>query len=105
MTEKTSKNKVNLTIAFDLCDYSETLTFEQISNTLFVVACYLNNIDNLSAFTEEGIKQVQDWLTKNDINKFLDAKEAAYIIEEAEYSKKLFAKEIAGIKYKHPSSH
>jgi hypothetical protein len=77
-----------LRLPFKLCDFSETLTFDEITETLFVVAKYINNDDH-SMFDEKDVSLIENWLTKNDVNKFFEAKvraiHAQALLDEAKY--------------------
>ena len=102
--QKSNESLVNITLAFKLFDWSETLTFDQIMDTLFVIGQFINN-EKHPMFTEKDIKIIKAWLSKNSIDQFLQAKETALLAYENELNKELFAKEIMSTPYKHSRSH
>ena len=83
-------------LPFELHDYSETLTFDQVMDTLFIVGQYLNNEDH-SMFLSKDIPAVQEWLRRNDINKFFTAKHAALQAQAKIDESKEFAREIMNL--------
>jgi hypothetical protein len=69
------------------------LTFDEINETLFVVAKYINNTDH-SMFDEKDILSIEKWLTKNDVNKFFEAKIRAIRAQAQLDEAKYFAEDI-----------
>lgn len=96
--------RINVTLPFELHDWSETLTFTQITDTLFIVGQFLNN-DEHPMFSPSDLELIKDWMTKNDVRKFLHAKELAIAAQEAEMERQFFAQEIMQTPYRRPSSH
>ena len=102
--QKPISERINVTLPFELHDWSETLTFNQITDTIFIVGQFLNN-DEHPMFTPHDLELIKDWMTKNDIRKFLRAKEVALAAQEAEMERQFFAQEIMQTPYRRPSSH
>lgn len=80
-------------IPFELNDYSEALTFDQIMDTMFIIGQYMNNPDH-SVFAAEDIPAIEDWLVRNDIKKFIVAKQTALFAQAKLDESKEYAKEI-----------
>lgn len=58
-------------IKFELCDWSETLTYEQLISTANAVSLYLSN-EYVNKNTNKSVKIKMDkWLDKNSLEKFL----------------------------------
>ena len=97
--KKTQKQKtleavrVHITLPSDLYDYSELLTFDQLADTLFAVNMYLNNEDK-SMFTEEGKRAMETWLSKNNVEVFRKAKQAAMVAQHELLEKEFYVKDI-----------
>ena len=105
-SDKVIKNKkvLSVKLAFDLCDYSDTLSFDEVMNTLFVIGQYINNTDH-RMFNKKDLPTIEAWLERNDIEKFFLSKRAAL---EAQYKldfEKQKAKEIISTPYKKESWH
>ena len=98
-------HKINVTLPFELHDWSETLSFTQITDTLFVVSRFLNHPDKRSQFSEADLEIIKDWFTKNDIEIFLHAQTTAQAAYEIEMEKEMFAQEVIQTPYKRPMSH
>ena len=104
MKTKTKGTVIHVSLPFELHDWSESLTFNQINDTLFVVGQYLNdNKDSL--LTKKNMKLVESWLKKNDIDRFVQAKETSLTVMAAEQEREMFARSIMATSYKRPSSH
>jgi hypothetical protein len=101
-TQKRAK-KIRIALPFELHDWSETLSFEQISDTLFIVGQFLNN--DKARFLETDIPRIEKWFEKNEISRFIKAKEMAMIAQEAEMERELYAREIMAQPYRRPMSH
>jgi len=71
-----SGKEFTLKLDFELHDFSNELSFDQIMDTLFIVGKYLNNEDH-SIFNKKDIPAIEEWLTRNDLNKFFRAKQVA----------------------------
>lgn len=58
-------------IKFELCDWSETLTYEQLISTANAVSLYISN-EYVNKNTNKSVKIKMDkWLDKNSLEKFL----------------------------------
>lgn len=103
-TVPSTGKKIDVKLSFELHDWSETLTFNQISDTLFIVGQFLNNEEH-TMFAEKDLSEIQSWLAKNDVNNFLRAKTVALSVLQAEQENRMFAQEISKLPYRRPSSH
>jgi hypothetical protein len=95
--------KINVSLPLELHDWSETLSFEQITDTLFIVGQFLNN--DKARFLETDIPRIEKWFEKNEISQFIKAKEMAMIAQEAEMEREIYAREIMAQPYRRPMSH
>lgn len=93
-----------MTLPFELHDWSETLAFDQIMDTLFIIGQFMNNKKH-PMFTPKDLQLVKNWFTKNDLGKFLRAKDLAIETQEAEFEREMYAREIIATPYRRPSSH
>ena len=105
---KTISNKkskeISVVLKVQLSDWSETLTFEEIDDTLHVIDLYFNGKDK-NVFTPEGRKDIEEWLTRNDFKKFAQARATALVVQERLEENLAYAQEIIGTPYKIPMSH
>lgn len=86
-----------------LSDWSETLSFDEIEATLFLVGLYLNKEYN--RFSPEGLKEMEAWMTRNDAKKFAAAHDNALIVQEKLEEDLAYAQELIGMPYRIPMSH
>lgn len=103
---KTKKNKevLSVKLAFDLCDYSDTLSFDEVMSTLFVIGQYVNNTDH-RMFNKRDLPIVEAWLERNNIDKFFLIKMAALEAQSKLEHEKQKAREIISTPYKKESWH
>ena len=87
----------------NLCDWSETLSFEEIEDTLFLVGLYLNK--DYSRFTQEGLKKMESFVKRNDLKKFAEAHNAALDVQEQLEDDLAYAQDIMSMPCKIPMSH
>lgn len=95
---------INVTLPFELNNWSDSLTFDQISDTLFIIGKYINSEDH-SMFTYGDLCKIQDWLATNNIEKFLAAKEAAVISQIKQMELEEYARDIMSYPVRRASSH
>lgn len=84
-------------------NWSETLSFEQINDTLFIIGQFLNN--DKASFLESDVKVIEKWFKVNEIGRFIKAKEMALLAQEAEMEREIYAREIMAQPYRRPMSH
>ena len=63
-------------LPFELHDYSEMLSFDQIMDTLFIVGQFINNTEH-QMFSKSDIPAIQEWMERNDVDLFFNAKRIA----------------------------
>jgi len=108
-TSKTSKvalksHVISITLPCELYEWSETLTFDQISDTLFAIDLFVNNDDH-SMFSPKDLETVQNWMERNDFMKFVQAKELALVAHNTMLENEIFAREISNMPLRIPRSH
>jgi hypothetical protein len=101
---KKNKEVLSVKLAFDLCDYSDTLSFDEVMSTLFVVGQYVNNTDH-RMFNKKDLPIVESWLERNNIDKFFLIKMAAIEAQSKLDREKQKAKETISTPYKKESWH
>jgi hypothetical protein len=99
VSEVKRAKSIDITLACTLYDWSETLTFDEIQDTLFAVDLYVNNEDH-SMFTSEGLQEMEAWMKRNDFVKFVNASELGRIAQERYNESLAFAQEISNIPLK-----
>ena len=98
-------NKIaNIKLAFSLCDYSDTLSFDEVMSTLFIVGQYVNNTDH-KMFNKKDLPIIESWLERNNIDNFFLIKMAALEAQAKLDKEKQKAKEIISTPYKKESWH
>ena len=65
---------------FELHDFSPTLSFDEIMDTLFIVGQYINH-DKHDMFSKKDVPAIEDWLKRNDLDKFFKAKQEALMAQ------------------------
>lgn len=58
-------------IKFELCDWSETLTYDQLVSTANAVSLYLSNEYVNKNMNKKAKLKMDKWLNKNDLEKFI----------------------------------
>lgn len=97
-TEESISNKIiTINRQHELHDWSDKLTFKQLSETIYIVGTYFDEPELLS---EEDKAEIVNWLLRNDIEKFLKYKDAALREQAALYEEQLYAREIMAYKSK-----
>lgn len=105
MTQKKfEKPVIKVTIPYTLHDWSESLTFDEIEDTLFLIGIY-HDEKYSSSLTRQDKSRISDWLKKNDVNTFIKAKELASLAYNTALENEMYAAEIIGTPYKRPRSH
>lgn len=95
---------IPVTLPCELHEWSETLTYEQISDTLFAVNVYLSS-EHPDAITDNDKKVIDAWLNKGNLDKFLTAKNRARIEYQSLLEKEAFVQDIMSQDIKYPMSH
>lgn len=95
---------INITLPCSLYDWSETLTYDQICDTLFAVNLYVNNDDH-SMFSKTDLTLMEQWMKRNDFVRFLKARELASEAYHKTLENEMFAREISKMPLKIPMSH
>lgn len=103
-TKKIESKEVSVRLRVKLSEWSETLTFDEIDDTLHLVDLYLNGKDP-ETFTPEGRKTIESWMERNDFRKFAAARQNAIAVQLKHDEDVAYAQEIMGIDYKIPMSH
>ena len=93
-----------LKLPFELHDFSELLSFDQVMDTLFIINQYTHNTE-YSMFEERHIEAIREWFTRNDINKFKEAKKRALVAQTLLEQEKNTAKEIIQMPFRKESWH
>ena len=88
-----SHNTFIMKLQFELHEFSESLSFDQIMDTLFIVGQYLNDPEH-SAFNKKDIPTVEKWLETNQIERFFQAKHNALMAQAIEDEKVEAVREI-----------
>lgn len=104
MTQKKSNPVISVKIDYTLHDWSESLSFDDINDTLFLIGLY-HDPNYVNALSASDRALIEKWMTKNDVNKFIKAKELAYMAYGESLEKEQFAAEIIGMPYKRRLSH
>ncbi|MCI4435589.1 MAG: hypothetical protein JHC33_02090 [Ignisphaera sp.] len=102
--KKFEKSVISVTLPYTLHDWSDSLTYDEIEDTLFLIGIYTDDkyVDSLSS--KDKIR-ISAWLKKNDVSTFLKAKELASIEYIKTLENETYAAEIIGTRYKRPLSH
>lgn len=89
---------VTIARTYQIHNWRDGLTFEQLMETLYVVGSYL---ENSAWVAPEDEKIIQEWMANNSMQKFLEAKDLAMTIqleaEEMEEELQRTASDITGI--------
>lgn len=96
---------IDVVIQYKLHNWSETLTYDEIQDTLFVVRLYSDKTNPESTFNPSDRIKIENWLKINDITKFIKASDSAARVYSTMLENEMYAREIIGMAYKHPSSH
>lgn len=105
MTQKKfEKVVIKVTIPYTLHDWSESLTFDEINDTLFLIGMYTDE-EYKQALSTSDRTRIEQWLKKNDVKTFMRAQELASIAYNTALENEVYAQEIIGMPYKRPRSH
>ena len=66
---------VDVTYSFDLYEWSELLTIDQLEETIVVIESYLRP-DRITVFSPSDILIIEGWLSRNSLDKFKEQFEA-----------------------------
>ncbi len=89
---------------FELHDFSSTLSFDEIMDTLFIIGQYINH-EKHDMFNKRDIPAIESWLKRNDLNDFFQAKQEALMAQAEADREKQKAKEIMRTPYRKESWH
>lgn len=106
MTRKKQSNslEIQVTIPYRLHTWSESLTFDELNDTLFLIGIYADP-EYPKALSPADRKRVEKWLKNNDVNAFIKSKELASMAYGQTLENELYAAEIMGMPYKRAVSH
>lgn len=62
--------EIIIPVKAELHDWSESLTYDQLTSTAQAISMYLNDESIKENLTKKSISQIERWLKKNDITKF-----------------------------------
>lgn len=85
--------QVNAILSLNIYDWSETLTFQQLSDTVMAVNTYLMPSVSFK-IAETDREKVKDWLQKNDLKKFASALMEAAEAQQVLALEEAYAKDI-----------
>ena len=102
--KKFDKPVIAITIPYTLHDWSESLTYEEIDDTLFLIGIY-HDEKYKNSLTRQDKAHISYWLKKNDVNIFMKAKELAALAYDTALENEIYARELIGTPYKRPMSH
>ena len=92
-TKYKSGKEFIIKLPFELHDFSEELSFDQIMDTLFILGQYKNNADH-KMFNQRDLPSIKEWLTRNNINDFLEMKNIALEAQAKVEQEKQYVREI-----------
>jgi hypothetical protein len=93
--EPESSRTIAINRKHELHEYSEKLTFKQLSETIYIVGTFF---DEPSLISEEDAEYIRQWLRRNEVSKFLTAKDAALQEQALLYEEEMYAKELMKFK-------
>lgn len=104
MKTKHKSVSINITLSYTLHSWSDSLTYDELNDTLFLLGIYLDDT-NQDAINSKDKKLIEHWLTTNDIEKFISSRDAATKAYATMLENEMYAKDVIGMKYHHPRSH
>ena len=88
---KITSSVIDVTRKYTLHNWSDTLSFEQLVETLYVIGSYL---EDPAVVCPEQALIIEQWMSANDMKKFLDAKDRALIVMGEQLEHEMAAKDI-----------